>query len=221
MVASRDAGGRWASRPLAPSPARRSRPGPSAPAPGAPGGRGRRRRRPGRRAATSAGGVEPAAQRLLLGAQVGAGRGSARCRAAPPRRSPPSATGSAPGVATTIAGRSRDRRADPVAAGACRTGTPGKARPSSSAVRALAEHRRAQAAVAALGARPAGVRRCRTSGSAAARSGPGSASGPEQARAAGRGPAALAGQAGRVAGARASAPAPGPLGRGPDARCTS
>ena len=163
---------------------------------------GRRRRPPGRRAATSAGGVEPAAQRLLLRRAGRPGRAAARCRAARRRRTRPRPTGSAPGVATTIAGAAPTTCASTRSPPELPHRVPGKARPSSSAVRASPTHRRAQPAVAALGAGPGGVGACRTSGRSAASSGPASASGPGAGAAAGRGRGSARRPGRRVAGPR-------------------
>ena len=166
-------------------------------------GRRRRPRPPGRRGRDQRRGVGPAAQRLLGGAQVGAGRAAARCRAARRRRSRRSATGSAPGVATTIAGLVVDRRRARASPLEVRTRVPGKARPSSSAVRASpstgARRPRCAALRAGPGRRPA-VPHQRQAGGSVGRGQ--RAAGREQVGAAGRRAAALAGQGRGVAGAR-------------------
>ncbi len=94
IVASRLAGGRWASwrsSHLARGEAGRV---PAHQGLHARGGRGRRRRRPPPPGRASAGGVAPPAQRLLLGAQVDRGPAAARCRAGRTAAYPPAATGS-------------------------------------------------------------------------------------------------------------------------------
>ena len=163
-------------------------------------------RPPGR---TSAAGVAPAAQRLLVGAQVGAGRAAARCRAARPRRTRPRRPARRPGVATTIAGCRPPSASTRSPLGGAHPG-PGKRAAELLGGAGVAQDRRAQAAVAALGAGPA--RRRRAAPAAGRRRGrPGQRQRAGAGRAPGRRAAALAGQRGGVARRAGSAPAPAPL----------
>ena len=200
MVASRLAGGRWAERRSAIS--RRGEPG-RVPA----------HQRLERRVGGVADGEHPPArggrERAALTQRRSASswvRRSSRASGSQVSSSttaayPPSATGSAPGVATTIAG-SASTAASTRSPPECRTTVPGKARPSSSAVRASPTHRRPQPAVAALGAGPGRLLARRTSAQAGGVGRPGEAQRARAGLAAGRRAAALAGQAGRVAAAR-------------------
>ena len=162
------------------------------------------------RRAAPGGGVGPAAQRLLVGAQVGRGPSSSQVsssthRGVAARRRParrPASPPRSPGSPATVG-------EDPVARGACAPGCRGTRGP---APRRCA--RRRAPARAGRGRRTRGTpsrrRRCRTSGRRGGVVGPASASGPWQRRAPRRRAAALAGQAERRSRRAGSAPAPGP-----------
>ena len=134
--------------------ARRTRPGPSAPAPAAPGAAGSPTASDPAAGPDQPGGVAPAAQRLLAGAQVGPGQqqpgveqhhGGVPARRPPARR--PAWRPRSPGWPSTV-GRAPGRRRS------VRTGTPREGPAELLGGARVAEHRRAQPAVAALGAGP-------------------------------------------------------------------
>ena len=134
IVASREAGGRWASarwaasRSAKPAGSQRT----SACRAGWSGAPTATTRPPG---SHEPGRVEPPPQRLLLRAQVGAAEREPGVEQHDGGVARAPATGSAPGVATTIAGVVGDAGADAGRRSRSAPGTPGKVRPSSSAVR--------------------------------------------------------------------------------------